>query len=58
MTKPQYVQNDYLVNPPAKDHQNSELQFGNTSLKGKNWIGGPTENLKAQHVPGYAGFIP
>jgi len=27
-------------------------------MKGSNWIGGPTENLKAQHVPGYAGYIP
>jgi len=27
-------------------------------MKGENWIGGPTQNIKAQHVPGYAGYIP
>lgn len=27
-------------------------------MKGQNWIGGPTQNIKAQHVPGYAGYIP
>lgn len=28
------------------------------SMKGENWIGGPTNNIKAQHIPGYAGYIP
>ena len=27
-------------------------------MKGKNWIGGPTDNLNAQFIPGYAGYIP
>jgi len=27
-------------------------------LKGETWIGGPTDTLKAQHVPGYAGYVP
>ena len=27
-------------------------------MKGSNWIGGPSLNLKAQHIPGYAGYIP
>ena len=27
-------------------------------MKGENWIGGPTTNIKAQHLPGYAGYIP
>ena len=27
-------------------------------MKGQNWIGGPTENIKAQHIPGYQGYIP
>jgi hypothetical protein len=27
-------------------------------MKGETWIGGPTDNLKSQHVPGYAGYIP
>jgi hypothetical protein len=34
------------------------LQFGNHSIHGETWIGGPTDTLKAQHVPGYAGYIP
>ena len=34
------------------------MKYGNSSLKGENWIGGPTQNIKAQHVPGYAGYIP
>ena len=38
---------------PAKDEHGHELQFGNTSRKGNNWIGGPTQNLKAQYIPGY-----
>jgi hypothetical protein len=25
---------------------------------GDNWLGGPTVNIKAQHVPGYAGYVP
>ena len=27
-------------------------------MAGKTWIGGPTDEMKAQHVPGYAGYIP
>jgi hypothetical protein len=27
-------------------------------MKGVNWIGGPNANVKAQHIPGYAGYIP
>jgi hypothetical protein len=46
------------VNPPAKDLQTEALQYGNNSNKGSNWIGGPNSNVKAQHVPGYAGYIP
>jgi hypothetical protein len=30
----------------------------NVSRHGDNWAGGPTSNVKAQHVPGYAGFVP
>jgi hypothetical protein len=46
------------VNPPLQDKQKEILQFGNHSNKGENWIGGPNSNVKAQHVPGYAGYIP
>jgi len=34
------------------------VQFGNFSKVGENWIGGPTNNLKAQHIPGYQGYVP
>jgi hypothetical protein len=34
------------------------LQYGNHSLTGETWIGGPTDTLKAQHIPGYAGYVP
>ena len=44
-------------NDPATS-KNEELQYGNQSISGKNWIGGPTSNIKAQHIPGYKGFIP
>ena len=27
-------------------------------MKGENWIGGPTSNKRAQHVPGYQGYVP
>jgi len=30
----------------------------NQSGKGGNWIGGPTENVAAQHIPGYQGYVP
>ena len=58
ISKPYYQQNDYNVQPPAKDEATNEMQYGNQSNKGKNWIGGPTNNIKAQHIPGYAGYIP
>ena len=58
ISKPYYEQNDYQVNPPLKDNDTEALQFGNHSMKGTNWIGGPNSNVKAQHVPGYAGYIP
>ena len=58
ISKPYYEQNDYLVNPPAKDAATEALQFGNNSMAGQNWIGGPNSNVKAQHIPGYAGYIP
>jgi len=34
------------------------LKYGNHSITGKTWIGGPTDELKSQHVPGYSGYIP
>jgi hypothetical protein len=34
------------------------LQYGNHSKHGENWLGGPNNNIKAQHIPGYAGYVP
>lgn len=34
------------------------MQYGNHSKFGDNWLGGPTANIKAQHIPGYAGYVP
>lgn len=28
------------------------------SKKGANWVCGPTNNIKAQHIPGYQGYVP
>jgi hypothetical protein len=53
-----YAQRDLYSNQPPKDEKNTMLRYGNHSRKGENWLGGPTNNLKAQHVPGYAGFVP
>ena len=39
--KPYFDQNDYHVNLRAQDVENDKLQYGNTSKKGENWIGGP-----------------
>ena len=35
-----------------------KLQYGNHSIEGQTWIGGPTETMKAQHIPGYDGYVP
>jgi hypothetical protein len=35
-----------------------KIQYGNNSIGGETWIGGPTETMRAQHVPGYDGFVP
>lgn len=43
---------------PAQDEFGQQIQYGNHSKKGDNWIGGPTQNLKAQYMPGYQGFVP
>ncbi len=45
-------------NAPMRDIDGHVIQFGNNSKKGNNWIGGPTQNLKAQYIPGYQGFVP
>lgn len=45
-------------NQPYQDSDTYQLQFTNKSKRGENWIGGPTQNVKAQHIPGYQGFVP
>lgn len=45
-------------NQPPTDESGHEIQFGNASKRGSNWIGGPTQNLKEQFIPGYQGFVP
>ena len=35
-----------------------ERLTGNKSIKGDNWIGGPSHNAAPQHIPGYLGYIP
>ncbi len=56
--QPPYAQRTFYSKPPTQDQSNQRLQFGNLSKYGQNWIGGPTHNVKAQHVPGYQGYIP
>lgn len=53
-----FAQRDlYSVRPPV-DHNSENVKYGNHSKAGENWLGGPTNNIKAQHVPGYSGFVP
>lgn len=53
-----HAKRDLYSNQPPKDENGEQIQFGNQSKKGNNWIGGPTQNLKAQYIPGYQGFVP
>jgi len=41
---------------PADEHLKETL--GNKSKNGHTWIGGHTQNLKPQHIPGYKGHVP
>lgn len=56
--KPSYATRANYSQPPAVDHAGAAVTYGNNSKAGENWLGGPTQNLKAQHVPGYAGYVP
>ena len=56
--KPQFAQRTLYSAPPEQDVANKALVGSNFSAKGENWIGGPTQNLQAQHIPGYSGFVP
>ena len=41
---------------PADEHL--DVTLGNKSKEGITWIGGHTQNLKPQHLPGYKGHVP
>lgn len=56
--KPSYATREMYSKPPAVDQTGANVTYGNNSKKGENWLGGPTANLKAQHIPGYAGYVP
>jgi hypothetical protein len=56
--KPQFAQREFYSNAPATDKLNDQMQYGNHSKHGDNWLGGPNSNIKAQHIPGYAGYVP
>jgi len=47
----------YSAKPaPAEEHL--KVTFSNRSKEGQTWIGGHTQNLKPQHIPGYKGHVP
>ena len=56
--KPGFATREFYSKPPTKDATGEGLVYTNNSKKGDNWLGGPTQNLKAQHIPGYAGYVP
>ena len=58
LNRPPLASRTFYSKPPETEEQTQALQFGNTSKQGPNWIGGPTDNVKAQHVPGYQGYVP
>lgn len=47
----------YSYKPNPVDDQ-MKATLGNRSKEAETWIGGHTQNLKPQHIPGYKGHIP
>ena len=45
--KPAFAQRDFYSIKPAIDSANHEIYYGNNSKLGNNWLGGPTNNIKA-----------
>ena len=41
---------------PPSAKMNKDV-FGNSSRYSKNWISGPTHDIRRQHVPGYTGHV-
>ena len=56
--KPSYATRQNYSVPPTVNKEGANVTYGNNSKKGENWLGGPTQNLKAQHIPGYQGYVP
>jgi hypothetical protein len=56
--KGNYAQRTFYSKPPGMDKLSERVAMGNMSKTGNNWIGGPTSNIKAQHIPGYQGYVP
>ena len=56
--KIQYAQREFYSQPPGKDKVNEDMQYGNHSKHSNNWLGGTDSNIKAQHIPGYQGYVP
>ena len=56
--KPSYATRENYSKPPTVNKEGGAVTYGNNSKKGDNWLGGPTQNLKAQHIPGYGGYVP
>lgn len=48
----------FYSKPPSQDSLQQDVKWGNVSKYGDNWIGGPSNNVRAQHIPGYKGYVP
>lgn len=56
MNKPQLA---YFANKVAHKENINEAKviYGNKSRFGKNWIAGPKNEVREQHIPGYTGHV-
>lgn len=48
----------YYSSKPAPADEQLRNTLGNKSKEAETWIGGHTQNLQPQHIPGYKGHIP
>jgi hypothetical protein len=53
----QMNQGERFYGPTAQKLKNDKIIFGNCSRFAKNWVGGPNNEIRKQHVPGYTGHI-
>lgn len=49
---------DNFSTVPPKCDDPMKKTLGNRSKEATTWIGGHTQNLRPQHIPGYAGHLP